>query len=288
MTSTLVGRLGWILLLFSCFAASQESSLTYLRADPAIVERRLTPVPSTQHDRIGRLRKQCLEAKVYGPVEVTEQNLSGQSEPNLICTLPGTLPSTIIVAVNTAYNATGDEGEVNWATLEMLPLLVESLTASPTRNTLQFVAFNGGKGRRSGAAFYLAHVNKDDRKKINAVIELDHLGRMPAAYAPRPGGYALGKQLRMVAWRMRYQIPQVYLDEKTGDTAGSGPIAHDFESARIRAITIYSNNHSDLLELTSNGMPTYVQKVSLDPKAYYETYLLLCAYLRQIDRDLGH
>lgn len=278
----------WIAaLVLATGARGQQSSLIYLRADPDIVLRRLTPVPATQHDRVEKLRKQLHAAKVYGPIEVTEQNIPGEAEPNLICSLPGTRSSTILVAVNMADNATGDEGQVNWATLEMLPLLVESLAASSSHNTLQFIAFNGSKGTHSGIAFYLNHMNKPDRKKIEAAIELDHLGRTSAAYAPRSNGYGLGKRLRLTAWTMKYYLPQVYLDQSNANVLGGGPIARTFENASIRAITIYSRDHSDLLELNLDGPPTYIQKLDVDPNAYYETYLLLCAYLREIDRDFN-
>ena len=142
-----------LLIAFSSFAVAQQSSLTFLRADPAIVQQRLTPVPSTQNDRIEKLRKQFLAAKVYGPVQVQEQLVPGQMEPNLICTLQGSGDSTIIVAVNTAYKGRGDEARVNWATLEMLPLLVESVAGFASRHTLVFVAFSGEKGKHSGGDF---------------------------------------------------------------------------------------------------------------------------------------
>lgn len=284
MTATLL----WIAaLVFASGADGQQSSITYLRAGPQIVQSRLSPVPGTQHGRIERMRQQFRSANVYGPVEVTEQRLPGQSETNLICTLRGTAASTILVAVDTSHKASSDEAQVDWATLQMLPLLVESLVASPSHNTLQFVAFNSSSGKHSGVSFYLAQMRKTDRNKIAAVIELDHLGRTPAAYAPLTGSHTLGKRLQTVAWQMKYHVPGLYLDEHTGEAVGTGPIARSFEHARIPAITIYSRDHSDLLQLTLNGSPTYVQKLNVDPTAYYETYLLLCAYLRQVDQDLS-
>ena len=34
-----------------------------------------------------------------------------------------------------------------------------------------------------------------------------------------------------------------------------------------------------------NGISPEVHEFDIDPKAYYDTYVLLCAYLRQIDQD---
>ena len=277
-------RLCSLLIAFSSFAVAQQSSLTFLRADPAIVQQRLTPVPSTQHERIEKLRKQCLAAKVYGPIQVEEQNVPGEAEPNVICTLPGSGKSTIIVAVNAAYQGKGDEAQVNWATLEIVPLLLESVAGFTSRHTLVFVAFSGEKGKHSGAAFYLDQLNKNQRKKIDGVIELDHVGRMAPSYAPND--YVLGRRLRLAALTLRSEIPQLFL-YPNGSVLGSGPIADAFDKAKVPAITIYSRDYSDMPQDAISGISPEVHGFSIDPKAYYDTYVLLCAYLRQIDRDLG-
>ena len=273
-----------LLIAFSSFAVAQQSSLTFLRADPAIVQQRLNPVPSTQNDRIDKLRKQFLAAKVYGPVQVQEQLVPGQMEPNLICTLPGSGDSTIIVAVNTAYKGRGDEARVNWATLEIVPLLLESVAGFASRHTLVFVAFSGEKGKYSGATFYLDQLSKDQRRKIDALIELDHIGRMAPSYAPQSSSYVLGRRLRLAAFTLQFEIPQIFF-YPNGSVVGTGPIADAFEKAKIPAITIYSRDHSDLPQNAINGISPEVHEFDIDPKSYYDTYVLLCAYLRQIDQD---
>ncbi len=276
-----------LLIAFSSFAIAQQSSLTFLRADPAIVQQRLTPMPATQLDRIEKLRHQFLAAKVYGPVKTEEQPIPDQAEPNLICTLPGSGVSTIIVAVNTAYKAK-DDGRVNWATLAMVPLLVESLASFPSRHNLVFVAFAGGSGKHSGAAFYLQQLSKAQRREIAALIELDHIGRMGPSYTPRSDSYILGRQLSLAAWGLKSQIPQGFFYDfydPNGAIMREGPIANTFENANIRAITIYSRDHSEFLSI--NGIPAKVQSSEIDPQSYYDTYVLLCAYLRTLDRDLS-
>ncbi len=273
-----------LLIAFSSFAVAQQSSLTFLRADPAIVQQRLTPVPSTQNDRIEKLRKQFLAAKVYGPVQVQEQLVPDQTEPNLICTLQGSGDSTIVVAVNGANKGKGDEAQVNWATLEMLPLLVESVASFASRHTLVFVAFSGENGKHSAATFYLDQLSKDQRRKIDAVIELDHIGRMAPSYAPQSNAYVLGRRLRLAAFTLQFEIPQIFF-YPNGSVLGSGPIADDFDKAKIPAITIYSRDHSDMPQNAISGISPQVHEFDIDDKSYYDTYVLLCAYLRQIDRD---
>jgi len=277
-------RLCLLLIVVSSFAVAQQSSLTFLRADPAIVQQRLTPVPSTQSDRVAKLRKQCLAAKVYGPVEVEEQLVPGQMEPNLICTLQGSGDSSIIVAVNTAYKGGGDEARVNWATLETVPLLLESVAGFASRHTLVFIAFSGESGKYSGATFYLDQLSKDQRRKIDAVIELDHIGRTAPAYAPQSNAYVLGRRLRLASFTLQFEIPQIFF-YPNGSVLGSGPIADAFEKAKIPAITIYSRDHSEMPQNAIHGISPEIHEFDINLKSYYDTYVLLCAYLRQIDQD---
>jgi hypothetical protein len=121
-----------------------------------------------------------------------------------------------------------------------------------------------------------------------SVIELNHVGRMGPSYTPRTDSYILRRQLRLAAWGLKSQIPQAFFydfHDPNGSVMGEGPIANTFENANIRAITIYSRDHSEFLSI--NGIPASVQSSEIDPKAYYDTYVLLCTYLRKIDRDLG-
>ena len=279
-------RLMCVFLLFCCSSVGQESSLTFLRASPDIVQRRLAPVPATQHQRIEKLRQQFRAARVYGPVEVTEQNLSAHQEPNLICTLPGSGQSIILVAADTAYEGQGtealNEAQVNWATLEMLPLLVESVAGVASRHTTQFVAFNGASGKHSGVAFYLKQLSKQDRRSIKAVIELQQIGAATPSFAPGDRGFQLGKRLRLTSRSLRMQDVQLFYSEaysptgtRTRNLVGEGPITKAFDDSKLPAITMYSRDRS-----------ARFTAARIDPQAYYDTYLLLCAYLRQLDRDL--
>jgi hypothetical protein len=111
---------------------------------------------------------------------------------------------------------------------------------------------------------------------------------MGPSYTPRTDSYILGRQLRLAAWGLKSQIPQAFFYDfydPNGSVMGEGLIANTFENANIRAITIYSRDHSEFLSI--NGIPASVQSSEIDPKAYYDTYVLLCTYLRKIDRDLG-
>ena len=148
-----------IALSTSSFAAT----LTYVRLDEPIVEGRLALKPVDQAARLTMLRNQFLKAGCTAD-QIKEQPVPGQDQPNLICTLPGTEPGSIVIAANSDYQSKGDEAKVDWATLSMLPMLAESLYKAPRRYSLVFVAFTGHKNLE-GSEAYLKGL-ADEEKKI--------------------------------------------------------------------------------------------------------------------------
>lgn len=258
------------------------AGITYLRADLDIVQRRLAPIPATLHDRIEKLRHQFLAAKVYGPVEVKSQSVPGQAEPNLIGTIRGSEASTIIIAVDTDHKVREGQEQVNWGTDELLPLLAESIAGFPSRHTLQFVAFSSAKGKHSGVESFFEQFDKEQRKKIAAVIELEQIGIMAPSFAPGNQGSQLGRRLRLAARALQLQDPEPFYTDAYSPIGahmttlmGEGPITHTFDGAKIPAITIYSRD---------DVLPNKFSDI--DREAYYNTYLLLCVYIRQLDQDL--
>jgi hypothetical protein len=280
-----------ILIAMSVFAFGQEPLVPYVRADPNVVQQMLTPAPSSQRDRVATLRHQFEAAEVYGNLQVEQQSLPGGAEPNLICTLHGSTESTIIIGVNTGYKASGDEAKVNWGTLVMLPLLAQSLANFPPRHTLVFIAFSGAKGKHSGARLYLDQLSKEQQKNTAAFVELEHIGRTPPSFAPEYGGYDLGRRLAVAASALKSEeIPSFFrvyspTGSLTGRISGEGSIAGIFNQAQIPAITIYSRDEV-LLEVSGTDATNPSKFAKIDFNAYYDTYVLLCAYIRQIDRDL--
>ena len=86
--------------------------------------------------------------------QITEQTVPGNALNIVICTLPGSEPGSIIVSAGIDYHSTGDELLVQNATLEMLPLLVQSLNSNKRRYSLVLIAFTGEK-KQEGSRYYL-------------------------------------------------------------------------------------------------------------------------------------
>lgn len=152
----------------------KRTTYTFLRIDRPIVEQRLRTIPSAGWAK--EIQKQVQAAHTKSVCE--QQVVPDETEPNLICTVPGTGSSTIVIS------ATLDSAEPNrWPSVSMLPLLLESLSAVANSSTYIFAAFTGHDSNNAGANWYLSHLNSAHTKRIKALIALDGLGQNAAMYA---------------------------------------------------------------------------------------------------------
>jgi hypothetical protein len=103
-----------------CFAGS---SIVYLRVHRGTIEERLKAPPQSPADQIQKLRAQ-FEAAGCSGVNLYQEAVPKQDLPNLICTVPGKDPGTIVVGAPADYVADAGSG-THWATLALLPLLAE-------------------------------------------------------------------------------------------------------------------------------------------------------------------
>ncbi len=287
-----------VLLLFAVVAlttCSFAANLTYVRVDEPIVESRLALKPVDQAARLTMLRNQFLKAGCTAD-QIKEQPVPGQDQPNLICTLPGTEPGSIVIGARSDYQSKGDELKVDWATLTTLPLLAESLVLTPHRYSLVFVAFTGHKDL-AGSAAYLKSLSDDERKAIRAMIDLDQIGRTPATFSfatvqAASGLTPLGptKQITHDDTPMSKLLPLAAITLKDTDYAHQNreqlfTDAQNFERAGTLALTITSPAYTKLVR--PGNTEVSMARTELDPKVYYQTYNLLCVYTLYLDRGIA-
>ena len=281
-----------VLVLTTC---SFAANLTYVRVDEPIVESRLALKPVDQAARLTMLRNQFLKAGCTAD-QIKEQPVPGQDQPNLICTLPGTEPGSIVIGARSDYQSKGDELKVDWATLTTLPLLAESLVLTPHRYSLVFVAFTGHKDL-AGSAAYLKSLSDDERKAIRAMIDLDQIGRTPATFSfatvqAASGLTPLGptKQITHDDTPMSKLLPLAAITLKDTDYAHQNreqlfTDAQNFERAGTLALTITSPAYTKLVR--PGNTEVSMARTELDPKVYYQTYNLLCVYTLYLDRGIA-
>jgi hypothetical protein len=278
-----------LLLVTALTGCCWAQSISFMRLGSAIVEARLKPVPAVAAERLHTLRAQFREAGCQSD-QMQEQKAPGETLPNLICPVPGSGDGAIVVAARADYEAkSDDEAKVQWGGLAMLPLLMESVGAVASRHTLAFIAFTGKKGDRSGASWYVQQL-VDAKKDVNAVILLDHIGRSPAAYSANARGLDAAKWLSEAARGLDFlSNPPGIQPSSLAAWADSGrPDTNDarpFQGMKIPAVTVFSR--PAVHTVTINGIPAAEASAAVDPRVYNDTYLLLCVYLRLLDRELG-
>lgn len=294
-----------LFLLLVLLPSSSALDNTFLRLSPQIVEKRSLSLNVAPEERAAALRKAFQEAGC--PVaQITEQKVPGSPIDSVICTVPGTEPGTLVVSAPIDYRSKGDELGVESATLELLPLLVQSLGGSKRRLTIAYVAFTGGK-KQEGSKYYLSQLSDEQKKNIRGMVFLDHLGRSPLRY------------LHPSQWN-NPGVDQLFSNDPFGATASVGSpgrnSAHDptalnkwldvsaramkldypfemtefyfthaltFEHQRIKALTLTSPAYMTIIRPRGEvKMPA----TALDMPTYYEAYSLLCVYLVNLDAQL--
>ncbi len=259
-------------------------SLSYSRVDSGVVESRTQLSPQDANARLAMLKSQ-FSAAGCEEKQLKEQAIPGQQLPNLICILPGLEQGAIVVGANYDYSSSGEAARVDWATVSMLPLMIESLRTVPHRYTLIFVAFSGND-RATGSGYYLQQLSDAQRVGIRAMVDLNQIGRGPAMYSlpqfkspagtervtnlsgqenQAPRDNVLSKLLPASARAIKQNNPAELKEASLTD-------AQAFDGAYILALTVTSAANA------ANAV---------DQKSYYDTYNLLCLYTLVVDRALG-
>ena len=99
------------------------------------IERRLRAVENTNFKRELQLRSLFEEAGCKGD-RLTEQRVKHAQAPNVICTLPGSTGSVIVVGAHFDFVDSGEGVVDNWSGCSLLPSFFQSLKASPGNTRL--------------------------------------------------------------------------------------------------------------------------------------------------------
>ena len=141
------------------------------------VEGHLKSFSDSNLEREGLIRKWFVEA---GCTNVSEQAVGRKLPPNVICVLPGETREAIVVGAHTdKVDRIGDGVVDNWAGAVLLPALVYSLGAQAHRHTFIFVGFSGEEKGLVGSRFYVEHLSRDERGRIEGMVNFDSLGLGP-------------------------------------------------------------------------------------------------------------
>ncbi len=295
-TRFILHRVSKLLLLLILVVACLADNLTYLRIDRSVIDKKLQTVPATDKDRVAAVTAQFRAAGCTSD-QIQEQAIPNEELPNVICTIPGPEPGAIVIATRLDSKAHGEEALVDWGGPVMLPLLAESLISAPHRQALVFAAFAGHDRGFAGANWYLKQLTSDQRAQIRGMIEIDKVGRTPAAYAfPGPdtsrmatvGKSPVLKEVAHDPTTLSKVLPIAGHSLKSPENPKEindipATEARAFEEANIPAIVIHSVAFATI---TPPGKVEQVRlsRTALDPSVYADTYNLMCVYVLYLDK----
>jgi VWFA-related protein len=286
-----------VLVFIALSTICAAEGITYLRLERGLLEQKLNLSPETSAERVKTL-KNLFEKAGCTPGNIYEQPVPGEDSPNVICVLPGTGSGTLVIGSPLDYKEHKEKGLVQWAGLTMLPVLAESLDAVAHRDTFIFVAFAGASGVH-GAAEYLRQLSDEKRKSVEAMVELQSIGRTPAMYAPSQKDSYLGNWLVASARLLKLHDEPVDVGPRQLQMAARairhidlpGKVnpadAKTFQNANISAITVTSLSEIPAPNLSLPGQnQIMIPKPNLDIDSYENTYHLLSIYLLVLDRGI--
>ncbi len=262
------------LFVLATFGANAQR-LQFETLDAAVIDARLREVPKKDSEREPRLKELLLEAGC-APANLSEEPVKGYHDPNVICVLPGELPSEIVVGAHFDHVSIGEGVVDNWSGATLLPDLLQSIRTLPRHHTFVFIGFTAEERGLVGSNFYVKHLPPEQLKDIDAMINIDSVGMTTTKVWLSHSDPKLVSILAQVAASMELPVAGVNV-ERVG-SADSEP----FRNHKIPAITFHSATQENFRVLHSKD--DTIRAISLPD--YFNTYKLLSAYLAACDKML--
>jgi hypothetical protein len=262
-----------VVVALACTAQEPNSKQVAFNAlGPDTIQARLKSVPRKLADRVATLESIFREAGCDGD-RFREQPVKHSKAPNLICTLPGTADSEIVVGGHVDSIEEGMGAVDDWSGAVLLPSLYESLKNTTHRHRFVFVGFAGEESGLYGSHEFVKQLDHDETKRISAMINLECLGLgEPEVWVSRADKRLLAAY-SLVTNSLHVQSRGMNVDRVGDDDS------HPFLNARIPVLTIHSVTPQTLHILHSPAD----NLSAIHPEDYYTTYRLAVAYLAYLD-----
>jgi len=238
-----------------------------------VIESRLRLAPTKNKQREPELRDLFEQT---GCPQLSEQPVKHEKEPNVICSVPGSTGSTIVVGAHFDFVDRGSGVLDNWSGAGLLPSLLESLGGIAHRHRFVFIGFTGEEKGLIGSKFYVHELTPEQRGQIHAMINLDSLGASPTKFEETRGDKVLLDALAALARNMKLPASVVNVHNLGRSDSDS------FQDARIPAILF----HSITPELWPILHTNRDQLAAVHMDDYYDSFRLIAAYLAYLDEVL--
>ena len=257
--------------------ASQVAQVRFSIVDSQLVEQRLKSYKGNDSEREATI-KNLFQAAGCPAEKLIEEPVKGLKQSNVICILPGSTDSLIVVGAHFDHVEAGYGVVDNWSGASMLPSLYESLKTDPRKHTFIFVAFAGEEKGLVGSRFYVSKLTLDQLKKIDAMVNMDTLGLGPSEVWVSHSDQKLVSALHGMALGLKLPLTGVNVD-------GFGESDEEsFIRSKVPTITIHSLTKQTIRVLHSSR--DNYGAVHFDD--YLNSYRLLSGYLVLLDGMAGN
>ncbi len=257
----------WLVLL-----ATASADLKYTLVSSTVVMDRLKDAPLKNSDRVLALEKMFRDAGC----QPTEQPVKHLREPNVLCLLPGTTNSMIVVGGHLDHVEEGTGVVDDWSGASMLPSLYQSLAHEPRTHTFLFIGFAGEEEGLVGSDFYTKNLTPEQRKQIAAMVNLECLGIGQTEVWTSHSEPTLIRMLKAMAQSLKLPLSGVNV-ERVG-TTDSESFAH-YHIPRM-TITAITQDTWPLLHSNKDNIK------AINPQLYYDSYRLIAPFLVLLDQQL--
>ncbi|HEV2493262.1 MAG TPA: M28 family peptidase [Terriglobia bacterium] len=269
---------GLALLLLDSLAAAQAGKAQagkFELVDRDVIQARLRLSPRRNADREATLEKLFQQSGCAG-ANLAELPVRRETLPNVVCTLPGTTPSVIIVGAHFDHVWRGRGIIDNWSGASLLPSLIETLRHEPRKHTFVFIGFTAEEEGLVGSKFYAKNMTPDAVAHTRALINLDSLALGPTKVWLHHSDQRLATAFQQVAASLKLPLAWVNFDQEGDDDS------EPFTQRKIPTLVVHSVTPDTFSILHSfRDSPSAVKFGD-----YYDTYRLLAAYLAVMDAEL--
>jgi putative aminopeptidase FrvX len=207
---------------------------------------------------------------------LSEQPVKHQKLPNLICVLPGSSDSEIIVGAHFDHVSAGSGVVDNWSGAALLASFFQTLNSQPRKHTFVFIAFTAEESGLHGSEFYTKQLTPDQIAKIRGMVNLDSLGMGPTEIWLHHSDHHLADLFYGVAKTMGLPVGVVNADE-VGDEDSSS-----FKNIHVPTLMLHS--------VTQDNFPVLHSRRDdigeIHMADYYGSYRLISTYLAYLDSKL--
>ena len=222
---------GFVMVVAACWPLTAQ--LHFATVNAQVVEQRLRSYEGNDSEREAAV-KTLFQSAGCPEENLTEQPVKGLKQGNVICTLPGSSDSVIVVGAHFDHVDAGDGVVDNWSGASMLPSLYQAVKTEPRKHTFIFVAFAGEEKGLVGSRFYVSSLTPEQEKKINAMVNMDTLGLGPTEVWVTRSDQKLVRALNGIALALKLPLTGVNVD-------GVGVSDEEaFVNRKVPTITIHS------------------------------------------------